>query len=159
MGYHSDQEVTVAICGTLINYIGINGEDFKQDWDGRPIHIGAKGNVNTFRSSEQISGSFMCSKRVSKSHPAWGTLALTTMNSGEISYRTAWAERSWGDSILDFWDDFSDDGCLSEQQATAPYNQMGSLAVKKNVPPGETVAITFLLTWHFPNRHGGFGFR
>ena len=33
----------------------------------------------------------------------------------DMTHRTAWANYNWGDSLLDFWDDFSGDGALEER--------------------------------------------
>ncbi len=92
----------------MINHIGADGRDFHTHWwDEFRIYTGAKGNKNEFRHDKYTAGIFMYSKGVSKRHPAWGTMALTTLKDGEISHRTDWAEKTWGDSLLDFWDDFS----------------------------------------------------
>ncbi len=64
--------------------------------------------------------------------PQWGTLALAT-TAERVTYRTAWARLSWGDTLLDYWDDFSADGALDERQSTLD-NPIGSLAVKTRVP-------------------------
>jgi uncharacterized protein (DUF608 family) len=82
----------------------------------------------------------------------WGTLTLSTPESGEVTFRTNWAELSWGNSLLDFWDDFAKDGRLDERPSTNIDSPTGSLAVPKTIPPYDTQSITFLLTWHFPNR-------
>jgi uncharacterized protein (DUF608 family) len=71
---------------------------------------------------------------------------------GHVSYRTAWAQRNWGDSLLDYWDDFSADGQLEERDPGTVDQPVASLAVRRTLAPGETVEIPFLLTWHFPNR-------
>jgi hypothetical protein len=82
----------------------------------------------------------------------WGTLALATSAVSGISYRAAWANLSWGDRLLDFWDDFADDGALEERDADGVDAPIASLAVRLEVPPGQSAAVTFLLAWHFPNR-------
>jgi len=77
---------------------------------------------------------------------------LTTTSSTGVSYRTAWIRQGWGSSVLDFWDDLSDDGELQERKAGKEDTPMASLAVKVELPPNQTKEVTFLLTWHFPNR-------
>ena len=44
-------------------------------------------------------------------------MALATTATEGVTSRTAWANLSWGDTLLDFWDDFSDDGRLDERDA------------------------------------------
>jgi uncharacterized protein (DUF608 family) len=60
---------------------------------------------------------------------------------------------NWGDSLLDYWDDFASDGKLDEREASVD-NPIGSLCVNVTVPPRGSKAVTFLLSWHFPNRPG-----
>ena len=43
-------------------------------------------------------------------------MALSTTAAGDVTFRTNWAELSWGNSLLDFWDDFSEDGRLDERE-------------------------------------------
>ena len=45
----------------------------------------------------------------------WGTIALSTTAKEKATFRTSWADLSWGNSLLDFWDDFSADGRLDEE--------------------------------------------
>jgi len=95
----------------------------------------------------------MFSNKVSKKSPAYGTIALTTPNkTGKISYRTSSTTLSWSNSVLDFWDDFSDDGMLTEKSNLVNNDPMASLSVQKMIPPGEKKSFVFYLTWHFPNR-------
>ena len=81
----------------------------------------------------------------------FGTLALTTLARGAVTCRTAWPAMKWNGAILDFWDDFSADGQLEERTDTGD-GPIGSLAVPVTLAPRETATITFLITWHFPNR-------
>ena len=150
-----ESAVEAAICGSLQNFIGSDGND------GAP-----KENFNSFRQSDGLSGIFMQSNGVDPKAPQWGTLALTTplppsiprsgqgddQSGGGISYRTAWANVTWGDSLLDFWDDFSADGWLKERERDGVDNPTGSLSVPLTVPAGGSAEVTFFLTWHFPNR-------
>ena len=79
-------------------------------------------------------------------------MAVGTTATDGVTYRTAWPSLSWGDSLLDFWDDFSEDGRLEERTATDEDAPTASLAVTLDLPAGSSQEITFLLTWHFPNR-------
>jgi len=78
--------------------------------------------------------------------------AVTTAHEG-ITYRTDWIEAQWGNSILDFWDDFSTDGRLDERPESGASMPMASLAVEVEIPAGGRVDVPFLLAWHFPNRY------
>jgi len=82
----------------------------------------------------------------------WGTFALAAVSPGRVSHRTHWRELSWSNAILDFWDDFSEDGRLEQRNPGGEVHPFGSLAVSVTVPPRSSKAVTFLLAWHFPNR-------
>ena len=58
---------------------------------------------NSYREQDGLAGIFMGSDGVDRESAQWGTLALTTPQADGITYRTAWANYSWGDSLLDFW--------------------------------------------------------
>jgi non-lysosomal glucosylceramidase len=133
-------DVSATVCGSIQNFIGEDGS------------LGAPDrNRNVFREEGDLKGIYFDSEGVSTSAEQWGTMALTTTSRGRISYRTTWADLIWGDSLLDFWDDLLADGHLDERKSTvdAP---TGSLAVSLVVSANGTTDVTFLLTWHFPNR-------
>ena len=161
----SEEDIKAAVCGSLNNFIGSDGTS------GQP-----KDNRNIYRQADGLAGVFMQSAGVDREAPQWGTLALTTLlppsippsrqgeaagsaslhpdggTEGGVSHRTAWANYSWGDSLLDFWDDFSDDGALEERDRDGVDNPTGSLCVSLDAPAKSSVEVVFFLTWHFPNR-------
>jgi len=149
----TSKPIIVSVSGNIRNFIGKDGSEFKTDWKGDYIPIGANKNQNKFKKSKEVSGIYMFSNKVSKKSPAYGTIALTTPNkTGKISYRTSSTTLSWSNSVLDFWDDFSDDGMLTEKSNLVNNDPMASLSVQKMIPPGEKKSFIFYLTWHFPNR-------
>ena len=131
----------------------MDGWETTRDWKGDRIPAGADGNTNRYREGSGVRGLFMESSGAAPDAPAWGTLALTTTAGGDVTHRTDWIAVHWGNSILDFWDDFSADGRLDERPASGSAMPMASLAVEVEVPAGGTVEVPFLLTWHFPNRY------
>jgi uncharacterized protein (DUF608 family) len=132
--------VEASVCASLQNFIGR---------DGTTERLATR--INAFRQEEGLAGLFLRATELDPSSDTWGTLALVTGAADGISFRTAWAELSWGDSLLDFWDDFSEDGRLEEREAGSAF-PVASLAVPRVIPPGESRAVTLLLAWHFPNR-------
>ena len=102
----SDQDIDAAVCGSLQNFIGKDGTSGE-----------CKQNINTYRNQDNLHGIFMQSDGLNSDSPQWGTLALVTPEQDNVTYRTAWANYSWGDSLLDFWDDFSADGTLNDRDA------------------------------------------
>ena len=95
----------------------------------------------------------MDSEGVDQEAPAWGSIALATTAEGGITHRAAWTGSRWGGGMLDFWDDFSEDGKLDERPDSGADVPVGSLAVERALPAGGTTQVTFLLAWHFPNRY------
>ena len=132
----------VSACGNINNFIGRDGGE------GTPSK-----NLNEFRKSEEVQGLTMSSKGVNESAEGFGTMALTTTATSGVSYRTNRGDRPKGqDSRLGFWDDFSADGTLAEQTGGESDDPTASLCVKTKVGPHGKEDISFLITWHFPNR-------
>lgn len=137
----TDEEVEAAICGNLRNFIGTDGVE------GVP-----KENENSFRQMRDVQGIVLSSRGVHPLAEQAGTMALSTITRGDVTYRTAWLHRGWGDALLDFWDDFAQDGALEERERAGADDPMASLSVRISIPPQQQREIVFLLTWHFPNR-------
>ncbi|MFW6163752.1 MAG: GH116 family glycosyl-hydrolase [Planctomycetota bacterium] len=133
--------VEAAVCGSLQNFIGSDGSR------GKP-----RANVNRFRQGARVRGLLLSSEGVDPAAEQWGTIALTTTATRGLSHRAAWASLSWGDTLLDFWDDFSDDGRLNDRDPAGVDAPTASLAVRTRVPARGSRTLTFLLAWHFPNR-------
>lgn len=147
------QAVDVAVCGSMRNFVGRDGSRYTNNWKGDFIPLGARRNENEYRSTDSLAGLFLYSDSVDHADPAWGTIALTTQPAGQVTWRTASVPDDWSNAMLNFWDDFSADGLLTEPQAQRREDDpMASLAVKRRIAPGATETFTFYLTWHFPNR-------
>ena len=142
----SSRPVEAAVCGSIPNFIGADGSTR----DGYAAL--ARDNRNVHRKTRLVKGIFMNSAGLAPDSPQWGTLALATTASSGVTYRTAWKPARWGDSLLDFWDEFSCDGRLTNRAQGDTQNPHASLAVRLVVPPHSEVPVTFLLAWHFPNR-------
>ena len=149
----SSKPISAAVCGTMRNFVGRDGSKTTRDWKGEIVYLGAKKNINKFRQDKGFSGIYMYSDSVPATDPAWGSFALTTDAADGVSYRTSSRNNDWNNALLDFWDDFSEDGALTEKPALVDNDPMASLSVKKIIQPGQTVAFNYYLTWHFPNRY------
>ncbi len=135
----SGKPLTITLAGTIQNFIGYSEKKQVK-------------NVNEYRNQDGICGIHYSSKGLDKESFQWGTFSLTTKNEGEISYRTNWVPKKWGNTTLDFWDDITNDGLLEERPDFGTDFPMGSLAVKQTIAPGEEKDIRFFVTWRFPNR-------
>ncbi|MEI6865751.1 GH116 family glycosyl-hydrolase [Flavicella sp.] len=137
----SDKSITISLAGNIPNFIGFDGKEGK-----------AYENINTYKEENGLKGiHYTANKEVDIKSAQWGTFSLTTNSDGEISYRTGWKQGEWGNSTLDFWDDYTDDGLLEERISKQKSN-MGSLAIKTTLAPNEEKDIRFFITWNFPNR-------
>lgn len=134
----------VSVCGTMRNFIGRDGRNNS--------FVGAKDNKNVYREADGLKGIFFYSDSVKTDDAAWGTMALTTCSDGQVTYRTCSRPNEWQNAILNFWDDFSSDGLLTEKAWPLEVDPMASLAVKKTIAPRQTETFVFYLTWSFPNR-------
>jgi len=148
----SGQALRASVCGTIPNFIGADGSSLSADWKGDPAIENLKGNRNEFRRGTNVDGIVMSSSGPVPKSERWGTIALATAAGQPLTYRTGWLEAGWGTPLLDFWDDFSGDGRLEERTHKESNMPMASLAAELELAPGETRSVTFLLTWHFPNR-------
>ena len=154
------QPLEVAVCGSIRNFIGKDGSQFGFDWKGDYIPWGVAHNRNEYRtdSIHHVRGIQFITDGVDSLSTAWGNMCLATDAVSGVSYRTCSADNAWNVSILDFWDDFSDDGIISNPTANArksvgnDQDPMASLCQKQILKAGETRCFNFYLTWNFPNR-------
>lgn len=148
----TDKPMEVSVAGSIRNFIGKDGSKSTSNWKGDYIPVGAKNNRNTYRQEGTIKGIYMTSDSVDVNDPAWGTMALTTASAGHVTYRTSSIGDNWNNASLNFWDDFSADGLLTEKEKQVDHDPMASLAVKKTIPAGGKETFTFFISWTFPNR-------
>lgn len=80
----TDQEMRSSVCGSMPNFIGIDGSGHEKDWNNEPVE--GKANRNEFRKDDHIQGIFMYSNGVAKQSPQCGTMALTTISKGSTTY-------------------------------------------------------------------------
>jgi len=149
----TSKPVTISVCGSLPNFIGMDGWESRRDWKGDTVYTGASGNRNEYRQTIRARGIFMSSQGAVKDAAQWGTIALATTAGEGLSARTFWAAEEWGNSLLDFWDDFSADGEIEAREPWKTDTPVASLAVRLTLVPAAVRKITFLLAWHFPNRY------
>jgi uncharacterized protein (DUF608 family) len=136
----ADEPLTVSLAGSLQNFIGRDGS----------CDVAA-GNYNTTVDGDRLTGVLLRSNEVDPAAEQWGSLALAIKDGQDVTRRTGWSDRTWGDSLLDFWDDFTDDGRLDERTSTSP-TPNASVADTRTIDARGTDSFTFLLGWHFPNR-------
>ncbi len=133
--------VHAAVCGNVENFIGRDGST-----------NATKDNRNQWQTGPAAAGILMRSHGLAPTAETWGTMALATTATRGLTFRTAWADVSWGDTLLDYWDDFSADGKLQDRERGNVQAPMASLSVALTIPPRASREVTFLIAWHYPNR-------
>ncbi len=112
-------------------------------------------NQNTYVAKDGLRGLRMTGNRHADDHHKFGTMALVTPHT-DVTYLTRWARSGWFDDQSLFWNDFSEDGRLTEGQPSDPTKEnqtdTGSLCLSAHLEPGESKTFPFLLAWHFPQR-------
>jgi non-lysosomal glucosylceramidase len=145
--------VEVSIVGSIINPVGNLRKNRFNRWDYSQMGQ----NDNEFRESDNFQGIYLHSKKYSSDHLSYGNMSLVTTNKN-ITYKRAWLRGAWFDYLQEFWDDFKENGRLTDLQyrdsSTEGSTDTASLGVFETLAPGESKEIRFVLTWYFPNRLG-----
>jgi uncharacterized protein (DUF608 family) len=150
----TSKPIKASIAGSLMNFIGATGHDPRPAWGGYPDHSHHyKRNRNAYVEGDHVRGLRLYSEELPQLDEAWGTMALVTPIKRGLSHRTAWADLSWGDRLLDFWDDFTTDGKLDDREIGNQKSSVASLCVSVTVPARGELAVPFYIAWHFPNRY------
>jgi len=140
----TSKPIRASICGGLPNFIGMDGSAGQ-----------CQGNVNTCREAGKVRGLLLATTGVPAGAEQFGTMALTTITAAAITHWTNVPAdcQGWHGGLLAMWDDFSDDGKLDPVTPQPSDSPHGLMTVSVTVPPKASKEVTFLLTWHFPNRH------
>jgi uncharacterized protein (DUF608 family) len=139
----TDASLEVSVAGVLENFVGRDGTK------GESV-----GNVNDLVEAGALSGVLLRSDGVSVEAEQWGSMALATsvVDGSTISRRRDWTHTSWSGPLLDFWDDFLEDGDLGDREPSGEITPIASVCHRRTIAPGEEAVFAFQVTWHFPNR-------
>ncbi|HLY61637.1 MAG TPA: GH116 family glycosyl-hydrolase [Terriglobia bacterium] len=139
-----------SLMSTLQNFIG---------WDGHSEISGVEyfaygAGQNKVSRVQGMTAIEMVNSRLPEDFYLQGTLALASL----APEATACAQ--W-DSLDELWKDFALDGKLESggdsHLSAEGRTWNGALAVPVELKPGEQRRVTFILTWHFPNRFVNWG--
>lgn len=154
----SDQPLSVDFVYALTNFIGSSpvtnayGSSIVNNFfSASEAELAPRRNRNDYRTSGRLTGLAYQPAPALAGSEFCGTLALALLDAADVTHRTGWADYTWGDSLLDFWDDFSADGRLDPRQSAA-LQPIGSLTQHLALAPGASGSVTLLLAWHFPHR-------
>lgn len=143
--------VDLTVAFSVLNPVGHDGKVVTLRGRRGPLF---GGNLNEWVDEGPIRGLRMTGQKVPPDAPAAGSLAVaTTWNS--VTYSAHWERSGWFDDLQNFWDDFRADGRLQDDPDTDPTpdgeTDVGTLGLIAHLDPGESVALPFVLAWHFPN--------
>ena len=151
----TDEPLEVSVVGFVRNLVGNNGYPKRWSWRSFAYADGEKDNRTARREADGLQGVMCWSDGVATNSDAWGSIALVTPDAdGKVTFRESCTANDWNNSILDFWDDFTDDGELSPRPVGGKAAPHGGLCVKKVVAAHAKTSFRFAYTWDFPNRHG-----
>lgn len=149
----ADEKLEVSIAAFVRNTVGNDGKMTGFTPRRLTRTSGEKDNRTVYCDEPGLKGIMCLSDGVASNSTAWGSFALSTPETGAaISRKTKCAENSWRRTILEFWDDLSDDGevkTVDNEENTTPH---GALCVKKQIAAKSKESFKFAFTWNFPNR-------
>lgn len=149
----SKKPVDVSICFSAMNACGYAGETQIDFRSGLMPYLGK--NKNRLLKSGNETCILMETHKYPADHSRFGTMAIAA-NGGSVSAKTHWDRTSWWSNYRLFWKDFASDGVLEtppECESTPDgTTDIGSLAIRERLAPGEEKDFRFTLAWHFPNR-------
>lgn len=147
----ASETVRLTLAGSLANPTG----EPQYDAFGNILPNKHGQNINEFRQDEQFRGLYLYSTGIESGDLAYGNMSLVT-DHPQVTVKTAWLRAGWYDFLREFWDDFVEDGLLTDLGYDAPAADRrpdtGSLGVVDTLEPGATRTYRFVLTWYFPNR-------
>jgi uncharacterized protein (DUF608 family) len=150
--------VILTLAGSLVNPVG--GLAYDRYGNLAPRNAGQ--NVNEFRDEGVLRGLVLRSEQFTPENLRYGDLSLATTHQN-VTVKPAWLRGAWFDYLQEFWDDFCADGRLEalgyETPSEIGKTDTATLGLLDTLAPGERNEYEFILTWHFPNRPGGWGQR
>ena len=144
----ADTEVVVSLAANLYNAVGYPGE-------GRFVGPTMGGSTNTTveHVAQHVRGLLMTGGKHPVDDPKFGSMALTT-TWADVDCQPCWFRGGWFDALHKFWDEFSSSGSLSERTYETPspdgQGDVGSIALKAEIGPGEMVTLPVYISWHWP---------
>jgi non-lysosomal glucosylceramidase len=147
----SNKPVSLTLAGSVMNPVGglrRNVYDF--------VDANHKGkSINEFRDSGNYRGLYLHADGIDAKDLDYGSMSLVTDHQN-LTVKPAWRRGAWFDFLREFWDDFSDDGLLTDlNYSELPKDgrpDTASLGIVATLQAGESKSYCFILSWYFPNR-------
>lgn len=149
----SKKPADVSLCFSAMNACGYAGETQIDFRGGHMPYLGK--NKNRLLKSGSETCILMGTEKYPGDHARFGTMAIAASGKS-VSAKTHWDRTGWWSNFRLFWKDFAADGILEAPPECEPSpdgaSDIGSLAIRENLAPGEEKNFRFTLAWHFPNR-------
>ena len=105
----TDKAVDVSVVGTMANVVGFDGYDVFNN-------VKLVDEVqNEYREEDGVHGWYYTAKNLKETDMKYGSMSIVTTNKNHIT-KKKWLHGQWTDNAQDFWDDFSSDGKLDEEE-------------------------------------------
>ena len=113
-----------------------------------------KGGENRYEQRGGCHVLHLCDRAHAPEDFAYGDLTLAT-DAGQVDCQEYWFRGVWFDHIGVFWKNFTAPGPLKNRryEQTAPADDVGTLAARMTLKPGEKRAVRFIISWNLPNNH------
>ncbi len=156
--------VEVSVAGTMANVVGFDGYDVFNN-------VKLVDQVeNTYREEDGLKGWYYTAKNLKETDMKFGSMSIATTNTQGIT-KKKWLHGQWTDNAQNFWDDFTQDGKLTEEEDIESKGcdllehydfsflnlkeRISSISCFETLAPDEEKTFEFLISWYFPNRPKG----
>ena len=110
------------------------------------------------RSADGLAGVLLSDQAMDPGHEDWGTIAAAAV--GEDTWTgPVWGMGKWNQGLFAMWEGFLATGQpapgtfgLGAVGPSVAAAVAGTVGARRVLPPGGRAEVTFLLSWHFPNR-------
>ena len=147
----SNSDLNITLVGSLVNPVGGLKPDAYSNLGGSK----KSKTVNEYRDEDGLRGLFLRGATLADDDVDFGNMALVTTHN-QTTVKRAWMRGAWFDYLREFWNDFMEDGLLTDLNYEAPPDDSrpdtGSLGLVDTLAPGATGTYRFILSWYFPNR-------
>jgi uncharacterized protein (DUF608 family) len=136
----SSKKATVSVASNISNFIRpFDSKDFSYV------------NHNKYIENSDFSAIKYLSDMQNSNDENYGNFSIALLKPEHPTYRTSWADLTWGDSLLDMWDDFVGDGNIDLRNSVG-VEPTGSICDKRIIEASDVEEFTFVISWFFPNR-------
>lgn len=160
----TDRPVDVSVAGTMANVVGFEGYDVFNN-----VKL-ADEVQNEYFEEDGMKGWYYTAKHLKETDVKFGSMSIVTTNQNQV-FRKKWLHGQWTDNAQDFWDDFTADGKLTEEEEIetkgcdllSHYDfsflnlkeRISSVSCYETIEPDEEKVFEFIISWYFPNRPKG----